>query len=137
MALGGAGAVVSDGGFRLLVEGAGVLATGIYRRGVPAGFLAWTPRSFDGRRVFVHMHLAPEAQGYGVGASAMYQWLSTAYKDGVYRVEAEVLAINKPVVRGLQHLGFHRESRLTSAWSMDNNEYDLIMLRLLRKDWKP
>lgn len=66
----------------------------------------------------------------------MSQWLGMAFRDGVYRVEAEVLSINKPAVRVLQHFGFHRESRLTSAWSMDNNEYDLIMLRLLRKDWK-
>ncbi len=113
-----------------------VTITGIYRRGVPVGFIAWLPRDADGKRVSVHMHLAPEAQGYGVGSAALSRWLGVAFRDGVYRVESEVLHINKPAVRALEHIGFHREGRLTSALWMDDNPYDLILLRLLRKDWK-
>jgi len=133
--LGNDGRVLAYKAFKLVVTER-ITATGIYRRGEPVGFMVWVPRSFDGRRVSIHMHIAPEAQGYGVGPAAMHQWLGVAFADGVYRVEAEVLHINRPAVRALEHYGFHREARLTSAWWMDNNFYDLILLRMLRKDWK-
>jgi len=134
--LGVDGRVLAYEAFKMVVSGEVVTATGIFRRGEPVGFVAWVPKSHDGRRVAVHMHLAPNAQGYGVGPSAMSQWLDIAYADGIYRVEAEVLAINRPVIRNLTHFGFHRESRLTSAWWMGDNTYDLIMFRMLRKDWR-
>ncbi len=134
--LGDDGRILAYTSFKLLVTEQAVTATGVYRRGVPVGVLAWTPRSFDSRRVAIHVHIAPGARGYGVASVALQQWLKVAFRDGVYRVEAEVLHINRPVIRGLEHFGFHREARLTAAWWMDDNLYDLIVLRLLRRDWK-
>ena len=61
--------------------------------------------------------------------------INRLFSNGVYRIEAEPLRINRAMVKLLRHYGFKQEGIKRSAFWMDNNDYDTVLLRMLRREW--
>ena len=109
---------------------------GVYQDGKPVG-LFWVTYEGDKKRTAqIHVTLAPDARGQWVFHHAGTELLNRLFANGVYRVEAEPLRINKRMVKLLRHYGFKQEGIKRSAFWMDNNDYDTVLLRMLRREWK-
>jgi len=109
---------------------------GVYRDGAPVG-LFWVVYEGDKKRTAqIHVNIAPGARGSYVFQRAGTALMNLLFSNGVYRVEAEPLRINKRMVKLLRHYGFKQEGIKRSAFWMDNNDYDTVLLRMLRREWK-
>jgi len=53
----------------------------------------------------------------------------------MYRIQVDILRINKVGLQFLRDRGFTWESTKKSAYWMDKNVFDVAHLRLLRPDW--
>lgn len=109
---------------------------GIYRDDKPVG-LFWVVYEGDKKRtVQLHINISPKARGQWVFEHAGRELMAKLFDNGVYRVEVEPLRINKRMVKLLRHYGFKQEGIKRSAFWMDNNDYDTVLLRMLRREWK-
>ena len=109
---------------------------GVSQDGKPVG-LFWVVYGGDKKRTAqIHVNIAPGARGQWVFHHAGTELLNRLFSNGVYRVEAEPLRINKRMVKLLRHYGFKQEGIKRSAFWMDNNDYDTVLLRMLRREWK-
>ena len=108
---------------------------GVYDGIKPMG-LMWLVYKGDPKRT-AEIH-ATFSQKPGVNRcmlEAFEKLLSNLFSNGVYRVEAEPLRINKDMIQFLRHYGFKQEGIKRSAYWMDNNDYDTVLLRMLRREW--
>lgn len=109
---------------------------GIYSDGEPVGMF-WIVYEGDRKRTAqIHVEIAPKARNWWVFKRAGSALLDLLFSNGVYRVEAEPLRINRRVVKLLRQQGFKQEGIKRSAFWMDNNDYDTVLLRMLRREWK-
>jgi RimJ/RimL family protein N-acetyltransferase len=108
---------------------------GVYQDGLPVGF-CWMEYLGDRHKtVKMHAFIAPEARGKWAFHIALVELLDKLFSEGVYRVEVEPLRINKRMIRLLRHYGFKQEGIKRSAYWMDGNDYDMVMMRLLKREW--
>ena len=109
---------------------------GIYQDGLPVG-LFWLEYLGDQRKaVTMHCFICPESRGKWAFHLAGTELLEKLFAEGVYRVEVEPLRINKRLVKLLRHYGFKQEGIKRSSYWMDGNDYDTVMMRLLKREWK-
>lgn len=83
----------------------------------------------------LYVFIAPKERRHGYGRQILDYMLSTIYNAGYYRVEVHILRINKGGIAFLREAGFTWESTKKAALWMDNNVYDVAVLRLLRPAW--
>ena len=79
--------------------------------------------------------MSPSARGKWAFHIAGTEIIDKLFHEGVYRIEVEPLRINKRVVKLLRHYGFTQEGIKKSAFWMDGNDYDIVMMRLLKREW--
>ena len=84
-----------------------------------------------------HIMVGPDSQGKGVGAYALREMLRHAFSDlGLHRVELGVLSTNERARSLYEKAGFVCEGSKRSA-VLKNGEYvDLVIMGLLRKEWR-
>jgi len=108
---------------------------GIYLGTKPVGMLWVKTYPEVMRSVKIHPFIAKDQRGNGVFSEAMATAIDSAFSSGVYRIEMEPFRINKPIIGALRKMGFKQEGIKRSAYWMDNNDYDTVMLRMLRREW--
>ena len=107
---------------------------GVYSYSHPAGFAA-VEINPDHKLADIYIYVAPDYRRSGIGSAVLRYLLEVLYSNGIYRVECEVLKLNKGAVEFLRDQGFTWESTRKSAYWMDNNVFDVVHLRLLRSAW--
>ena len=109
---------------------------GIYEDASPVGFM-WVKSYPDVHRaVQVHTFVSKDRRGNGVFTGAFSKLMDLVFASGIYRIEAEPLRVNKAVINALRSMGFKQEGIKRSSFWMDNNDYDTVLLRMLRREWK-
>jgi hypothetical protein len=109
---------------------------GVYRGSEPMG-LFWVYYLGDETRTAkIHVTASNKPGMKQAFHKAGLNVINQLFENGVYRVEAEPLRINKRMVGLLRHYGFKQEGIKRSAFWMNNNDYDTVLLRMLRREWK-
>jgi hypothetical protein len=108
---------------------------GFYCGTEPVG-LFWVEYKGDNRRTAeIHLTASDKPATRRAFYKAGIDLINLLFSNGVYRVEAEPLRINKGMIKFLRHGGFKQEGIKRSAYWMDNNDYDTVLLRMLRREW--
>jgi RimJ/RimL family protein N-acetyltransferase len=108
---------------------------GIYDGAIPCG-LVWVQYLGDAKKTATgHILISPKYRGRFIFEKSLSMLIDKLFKGGVYRIELEPLKINKRVIKLLRHYGFKQEGIKKSSFWMDDNCYDQVTLRMLRKDW--
>lgn len=107
---------------------------GVYVDEAPAGFAAVDLHP-DQKLADLYLFTSPTKRGQGIGTAVLNYLLGVIYANGTYRVQVDILKINKGGLHFLRERGFTWESTKKSAYWMDKNVYDIAHLRLLRPDW--
>lgn len=107
---------------------------GVYLEEKPVGFAAVELHP-DQRLADLYLFVSPARREQGIGTAVLNYLLGVIYANNTYRVQVDLLKINKDGVQFLRDRGFTWESTKKSAYWMDNNVYDIAHLRMLRPDW--
>lgn len=102
----------------------------------PVGFCLMLPDAASSKISTVSLFVAPEFRKTGVSARAAVAIADKLFANGVYRVQCQVLTINSDGTKFAHRLGMIPEGKHRASWWMDNNPYDFVTYRLLRKDWE-
>ncbi len=79
----------------------------------------------------------PEARRRGVCAAMMERLLALAFGEmGLRRIELRVYSFNTPAIRCYERAGFSREGVLRQAQRMGDELWDLVVMGILRDEWK-
>lgn len=111
---------------------------GIYRGDTPIGFCCITFLPGETRTAEILMFLAPEYRGkFGLAATAMTKVLHQVFSNkSVFRVQIDLLSINKKAISFLRKFGFTQEGIRKSAFWMGVNGFNIVTLRILRPEWR-
>jgi len=107
---------------------------GIYYKRKPVGFVGFTP---IGRTADIFFYIAPEYRNkFGVASTALYWCLDGIfnYKD-IFRVQFELLSINKEAISFLRKFGFKQEGIKKSAYWMGVNAFNVVLLAMLKPEF--
>ena len=108
---------------------------GIYCGTEPVG-LFWVEYKGDSKKTAeIHLTASHKPAMRRAFVKAGTELLNRLFSNGVYRVEVEPLRINRQMIKLLRHGGFKQEGIKRSAFWMDNNDYDTVLLRMLRREW--
>ena len=76
-------------------------------------------------------------RGQGYGTEALGMMLRYAFDElNLYRLAASTAAYNTGAIRFLEQAGFVEEVRRRQAVQRDGQRWDIVMLGLLRDEWK-
>lgn len=109
-----------------------VKVVGVYRGAAPCGFVTISPLSEQHKTVAIRMYLHRAYRGLGIAPTALFKLLKSIFAAGAYRVEIELLRLNKSAIKWLKHSGFTQEGIRRGAHWMDNNVFDTVVMRMLR-----
>jgi ribosomal protein S18 acetylase RimI-like enzyme len=107
---------------------------GVFLKDEPSGFAAVDLHP-DQKLADLYLFISPNKRGQGLGSAVLNYLLGIIYANGSYRVQVDILKINKGGLHFLRERGFTWESTKKAAYWMDRNVYDIAHLRLLRPDW--
>lgn len=107
---------------------------GVYFEDHPVGFVGIDLNS-EHRIADVYFYIAPKRRKQGLGTAVLNYILAKVFGGGMYRVQVDILRINKTGIEFLRNHGFTWESTKKSAYWMDKNVFDVAHLRLLRPGW--
>ena len=103
----------------------------------PVGYVTLEAQPAPFRTVDVFVYLVPSVRGKGYFKQVLDSLLGPLFQArDVYRVEVEVMRINKSAIKALRQYGFVQESVKKGTRWMDGNVYDSVMLRILRPELK-
>lgn len=81
--------------------------------------------------------LRPTAQGQGLGIEAHERWIDYAFHDlGLERLTGTAKASNERALNVAARLGMVREGLLRSHRFVEGRRIDLVLLGLLREEWR-
>jgi RimJ/RimL family protein N-acetyltransferase len=79
-----------------------------------------------------------DARGRGLGTEAVRLLLRHAFDDlGLRRVSLHVLASNARAIATYEKTGFVREGVLRQAAYTDGDAHDVVVMSVLRSEWRP
>lgn len=110
------------------------IVKGIYRNSVPVGLLV--ERRIGNRTADVWVFVAPSYRGKGIGPQAAAVLADQLFSNGIYRIQASVVTINHAGTSFAHGLGMIGEGKLVASWWMDKNPFDVVVYRVLRRDWE-
>ena len=130
------GTVESRRRFQNFIEGSDTfIPQGIYLHGKPVGICGVNVDSNKHKTGTITIYVPPKNRHYKVSTTSILALCDTFFNSGGYRLEVQVLRINKLAIDFFRKYGFTQESIKKSSHWMDNNVYDEVILRMLRKDW--
>ncbi len=89
------------------------------------------------RKAEAGIFIAEEYRGQGYGKAAMIEIMKFAFKSmNLHRLEAEVIAYNKPTLALMSALGFRQEGILREAKYADGKYFDIIRFGMLREEFR-
>lgn len=120
-----------------LAEAGGVQMIVLDERAV-VGWCDVTIFPFEGMRHAgrLGMGILPAYRGQGLGRRLLRDVLRRIFARGLLRVELEVFASNVPAIRLYECEGFVMEGRKRQARILDNVQDDILVMGLLRKEWR-
>jgi len=132
------GRVLAHEGFVSIIERAddeenfGLI--GVYLSQKPVGFVVvdMTPQH---KLADFYVYIAPKSRRLGLGTAVLKHMVGILYDNGIYRIQVDLLRINKIGVQFLRDLGFTWESTKKSVFWMDNNVFDVAHMRVLKPAW--
>ena len=131
------GSVEFRKGFQDFIHGSdNVTPMGVYYRGKPLGICGIQVVSNKHRTGKLYIFLPRHNRLYNASRSAVFALCDTFFESGGYRLEVEILRINKAAVSFFRKFGFTQETIKKSSFWMEKNVYDTVSLRLLRSDWR-
>lgn len=78
----------------------------------------------------------PEFRGKGYGTDGLNLILSYAFNElNLNRVGLDVISYNLQAIKTYEKVGFTVEGRKRNAVLRDGNQYDLVIMGLLREEW--
>lgn len=111
-------------------------AVGVFVRTTPVGIFRMVHLEPASKTARLWCFIAPEWRGKNVFPTAGHEVMERLYRQGVMRVEVEVLSMNKAVIQMLRKFGFTQEGIRRCAHWVGQKSYHLVHLRMLRKKWK-
>jgi RimJ/RimL family protein N-acetyltransferase len=108
---------------------------GVFLQGEPAGLSA-VELTKQHRTVDMNIFIRPDERGTGYGSALLKYFLEQFFSSGIYRVQADILRINKQAVGFARANGFTWESTKKSSYWMDDDVFDVAHMRMLRPQWK-
>jgi RimJ/RimL family protein N-acetyltransferase len=84
----------------------------------------------------MYVFIAPQYRRQGAFTYVVNEIVPALYKGGLYRVQGDVLRINREAITAARALGFTWESTKRQGLWMNEHPYDVATLRMLRADWK-
>lgn len=79
----------------------------------------------------------PEMQGKGYGTKMIKEFVSYMFKNhDLNKLYCQTGAFNKPSVKLLKKLGFHRDGVLREHHELDGKLYDDYIFSILKSEWK-
>lgn len=107
---------------------------GIYKSRKPVGFVCIT---YIGRTADILFYIAPEYRKvFGVAYTAMFWTANGIFKTSdVFRIQIELLSINKEAITFLRKFGFKQEGIKKSAYWMGVNSFNVVVLALLKPEF--
>ncbi len=103
----------------------------------PLGLATLASIDWVRRTSVFHIQVAPEARGKGVGAFALENMLSHAFRDlGLNRVGLDVLETNTRARHLYEKAGFVFEGKKRQAAFKDGAFIDVVEMGLLRGEWE-
>lgn len=79
----------------------------------------------------------PSFRGKGYGAEALYLLLRYAFDElNMNRVGLDVISNNTPAIKAYKRAGFMEEGRKRQAVLRDGQQFDLILMGVLRTEWR-
>ena len=102
------------------------------------GWCDVTRQPFEGVRHVgrLGMGLLPKYRRQGMGKRLLQNVLKLSFEDGVLRVELEVFASNQAAIGLYEASGFVHEGRKRRTRILDGTEDDIIVMGLLRDEWR-
>ncbi|WP_448374335.1 GNAT family N-acetyltransferase [Fervidobacterium sp.] len=89
------------------------------------------------RNAYITYYIRPEFRGKGLGKIVLSKAIDFAFKElNLHRLTAEVYEYNEPSIRLLKSLRFEQEGILKQAKYHDERFWDIIIMGLLRENWK-
>ena len=82
------------------------------------------------------MGVAPDARGMGVGTALLVRALDRGFRT-LERIELEVFASNVRACDLYRRMGFVDEGRRRGARKLDGAYDDILMMGMLRGEWRP
>ncbi|AFG35383.1 acetyltransferase, ribosomal protein N-acetylase [Fervidobacterium pennivorans DSM 9078] len=100
------------------------------------GFVEFDLRVIN-KNAYITFYVAPQYRGKGIGKLIIRKALEFAFKElNLRRVTAEVYEYNERSLRLLESLGFKKEGILKEAKFHDGRYWDIIVMGLMKEDWK-
>lgn len=117
-------------------ESFGMLGVYDHAQGRPVGYLTLEYLGEDYKTVDLFMYIAPEYRREGIGYTSLSLALKEIFKKKIHRVQVHLLSINKDAVSFFRRAGFTQEGVKREAYWMGINSFNVVILRLLRPEWK-
>ena len=108
---------------------------GVFIDKEPAGLIA-VELTKAHRTVDLSITIRPNDRNKGYGSALLKYFLDQFYASGIYRVQADILRINKSAMAFARTNGFTWESTKKSSYWMDDDVFDVAHMRMLRPQWK-
>ncbi|AMW32946.1 GNAT family N-acetyltransferase [Fervidobacterium islandicum] len=100
------------------------------------GFVEFDLRVLN-RNAYITYYVSPVWRGRGLGKLMLKKAFDFAFRElNLHRITAEVYEYNERSLKLLEGLGFHREGILKEAKYHDGRYWDIIILGMLRENWK-
>lgn len=102
------------------------------------GWCDVTPLAYEGIRHVgrLGIGLLPAYRQQGIGRRLLEAVITGVFAGNTMRIELEVFASNGPAIRLYERLGFATEGRKRLARALDGVVEDIVIMGLLRHEWK-
>lgn len=100
------------------------------------GFVAAESLGDQYKAAELFVYVDPEHRRSGAFRFVVDGFLEALFRSGIYRVQGDVLRINREAITAARALGFTWESTRRQGVWMDGHPHDVATLRILKADWK-
>jgi RimJ/RimL family protein N-acetyltransferase len=100
------------------------------------GFVAAESLGEQYKTAQLFVYVEPEHRKSGIFRFVVEGFLEALFRSGIYRVQGDVLRINREAITAARALGFTWESTRKQGMWMDGHPHDVATLRILKADWK-
>ncbi|MEJ5257036.1 MAG: GNAT family protein [Fervidobacterium sp.] len=104
--------------------------------GEDIGFVKFDLRVFN-RNAYITYYVIPKYRGQGYGKAMLQKAIGFAFGEmNLHRLTAEVYAYNEKSIKLLESLGFMREGLLREAKFHDNKYWDILIMGILKEEYR-
>lgn len=111
-----------------------VYILGVYFKNTPAGFVSIMREERTAKLFF---YIAPEYRGvFNLANTALYWCVKGLFtKTNIFRIQIDLLSINKEAKQFLRNFGFKQEGIQKSSYWMGVNSFNTVILAMLKPEF--